>query len=81
MGFFVSATEFRLDLGPIQTPIKWVPEALSPGVKRPRCELNQSPPSRAEIEYYAWSYTSTPLGLHGVVLSSAQVSFAFRVIK
>jgi hypothetical protein len=49
-----------------QTPIQWVPEALFPGVKRPRREVNHSPPTNAEVKKI-WIYTSTPIRLHGVV--------------
>jgi hypothetical protein len=52
-----------------QSPIQWVPGALSLGVKRPGREADQSPPSSAEVKNM-WSYTSTPpICLHGVVLS------------
>jgi hypothetical protein len=34
-------------------------------------EINHSIPSSAEVKN-AWRYTSTPIRLHGVVLSSAQ---------
>jgi hypothetical protein len=56
-------------LGAIQPPIQWVPGALSLGVMRPGREDDHSPPSSAEVKN-AWSYTSTsPIHLHGVVLS------------
>jgi len=51
---FPFATASRLTLGPTQTPKQWVPGALSPGVKRPKREVDHSPPSRA------WGCTSTP---------------------
>jgi hypothetical protein len=42
---------------------------ISLGVKRPRREADHSPPSSAEVKN-AWSYTSTtPINLHGKVLS------------
>jgi hypothetical protein len=44
-------------LGPIQSPIQWVTEALSLGVKRLGREADHSPPSSAEVNN-AWSYTS-----------------------
>jgi hypothetical protein len=37
-------------LGPTQTPIQWVPGALSLGVKRPGREADHSPPSSAEVK-------------------------------
>jgi hypothetical protein len=43
------STSPRLDLGPNQPPIQWVPEALSPGVKRPGRETYHSPPTSAEV--------------------------------
>jgi hypothetical protein len=51
------------DLGPTQPPIQCVPE-----VKQPGREADHSPPSSSEFKN-AWSYTSTPIRLHGVVLS------------
>jgi hypothetical protein len=41
------------------TPMQWVPGALSPGIKRPGREADQSPPSSAEVKN-EWCYTSTP---------------------
>jgi hypothetical protein len=37
-------------LGPTQSPIQWVTEALSPGLKRQWRETDHSPPSSAEIK-------------------------------
>jgi hypothetical protein len=37
-------------LGPTQPPIKWIPGALFPGVKRPRREADHSLPSSAEVK-------------------------------
>jgi hypothetical protein len=51
-----------------QPPIHWVPGALYPGVKRPGHEANHSPPASAEVNN-TWIYTSTPILLHGAVLS------------
>jgi len=59
----------RTALGSTQSPIQWVPAALSPEVKRSVREADHSPPANAEVKN-AWSYTSThPRRLHGVVLS------------
>jgi hypothetical protein len=44
---------------PPQPSIKWVPRALTLGVKWPGREADHSPPSSAEVKN-AWSYTSTP---------------------
>jgi hypothetical protein len=42
-----------------QPPLQWVPGALSPGVKRPGLEVDNSPPTSAEVKKM-WIYTSTP---------------------
>jgi hypothetical protein len=68
LGIFIFATASGPGLGPTQPSIQWVPEALSPEVKRPGCETDHSPPSSAEVKN-AWSYTSTQ---HGVVLGKVQ---------
>jgi hypothetical protein len=55
--------------GPTQSPVQWVPRALSPRVKRPGGEADHSPVSSAEVQD-ARNYTSTPpTRLHGLVLS------------
>jgi hypothetical protein len=57
----------RMALGPTQSPIHWVPGALSLGVKRPGREADHSSPSSAEVKN-AWTYTPTlTIRLHGVV--------------
>jgi hypothetical protein len=60
LGIFLFTTVSRQALGPTQSPIQWVPGALSLLVKRPVRETGHSPPSSAEVKN-AWSYTSTPL--------------------
>jgi hypothetical protein len=65
--FFTTASTTALE--PTQPPIQWVPEALSLGVKRPGREADHSPPSSAEVKN-VWRYTSTsPIRVHGAVLS------------
>jgi hypothetical protein len=50
------------------SPVQWVPEALSPGVKRPGREADHATPTSADVKL--WLYTSTPPYIfHGVVLS------------
>jgi hypothetical protein len=44
------STAPRPTLGPNQPPIQWVPGALSPGVKRPRREIDHSPQSRVGVK-------------------------------
>jgi hypothetical protein len=69
LGIFHFAIQSRTALGPTQPPIQWVPAVLSPGVKRPGCEADHSPPSSVEVKN-AWSYTSiSPIRFHGMVLS------------
>jgi hypothetical protein len=58
-GFFLFTTASLSVLGPTQSPIQWVPDAVSLGVKRPGHEADSSPPSGAKFKN-AWSYTSTP---------------------
>jgi hypothetical protein len=45
-------------LGPTQSPIQWVPGALSPGVKLPERKADHPPPTSAEVKKM-WIYTST----------------------
>jgi hypothetical protein len=40
---------FRLALKPNHSRIKWIPRALSPGIKLPECEAHHSLPSSIEI--------------------------------
>jgi hypothetical protein len=66
--FFLFAAASRPALGPTQPPIRRVPGALTPAVKRPGREVEHSPPSSAEVKN-AWSYTSTPKKRHGVMFN------------
>jgi hypothetical protein len=51
------------------TSYQWVQHALSPGVKRPVREADNSPPSSAEVKK-AWAYTiDPPFRLHGVAIN------------
>jgi hypothetical protein len=50
LGIFLFSTMSRLSLGPTQSPIQWVLEALSPGIKQLGCEADHSPPSSAEVK-------------------------------
>jgi hypothetical protein len=47
---FLFSTESRPVLGPTQSPIQWVLEAVSPRVKRPRREAGAIPPTSAEVK-------------------------------
>jgi hypothetical protein len=68
LGIFLFTTMSRLALGLTQPPIQWVSGEISLGVKRPGREADHSPPSSAEVRN-AWSYTSTPVHLKGMVFS------------
>jgi hypothetical protein len=69
LGIFLLTTVSRTALGPTQSPIQWVPGTLYLGVKRPGREADHSSQFSAEVKN-AWNYTSTsPIRLHGVVLS------------
>jgi hypothetical protein len=48
LGIFLFTTSSRTALGPTESPIQWVTEALSLGVKRPGRETDHSPLSSAE---------------------------------
>jgi len=56
---FLFATASRPVLGPIQPPIQWSLRAISPEVRQPGREADNSPPFCAEVKN-EWSYTSTP---------------------
>jgi hypothetical protein len=55
---FVLCLASRPDMGPTQSPIQWVQEALSPGLQRPERETDHLPPSSVETNK-TWIYTST----------------------
>jgi hypothetical protein len=56
---FLLSTAFRAAPEPTQPPIQRASSALSPGVKGPGLEANQSPPTSAELKN-ACIYTATP---------------------
>jgi hypothetical protein len=66
--FYYFATASRPALGPNQPPIKWLPGALSPAVKRPSSECHHSSLCTAELKK-AWSNTATPYYFFMVKLS------------
>jgi hypothetical protein len=65
---FFFSTASRPTLGPTQSPIQWVPGALSPGVKQWGHEANHSPPSSAEVKKDG-AIPPLPLCLHDIVLT------------
>jgi hypothetical protein len=78
--FFIFATAFRSALRPSVSPIQWVRGGglFPPGVKLPGREAGHSPPSSANVKN-AWSCSSTPQRVHGVVLSYERDSFTFTL--
>jgi len=50
LGIFLYTTASRTALWPNQSPIQWVPEALSLEVKRLGREADISPPSSAKVK-------------------------------
>jgi hypothetical protein len=50
----------RLALRSTQPRVRWVPGALSPGVKRPGREVDHSPPTSAEIKKNVDLYIHSP---------------------
>jgi hypothetical protein len=50
LGIFLFTAVSRTTLGPTQSPIQWVPGALSLGVQRPGREADHSPPPSAEAK-------------------------------
>jgi hypothetical protein len=69
LGIFLFPNASRTALRPAQSPIQWVPGALSLGVKRPGREADHSPPFSAEVKEWVELYLHSPIRLHGVVLS------------
>jgi hypothetical protein len=67
-GIFFFTTIFRLAVGPTQSLIQWVTGAFFLGVKWLGHYGDDSSPSVAEIKN-KWRYTSTSIGLRGVVLN------------
>jgi hypothetical protein len=68
-GNFLFTTVSRIALEPTQPPIQWLPGALSLRVKRPGCEADHSPPSRAEVKGWVELYLHALIRLCSVVLS------------
>jgi hypothetical protein len=76
---FLFTTVTKLAQGPTRPPIQWVPGVLPLGVKWPGHEADHLPPSNAKVKN-VWSFTSTsPICLHGMVLSQEKHrdNFAF----
>jgi hypothetical protein len=51
----------RVQNGPTQPPVQWVPGALSLGVKRSGREAHHSPPSSAEVKEWVELYLHSPI--------------------
>jgi hypothetical protein len=61
--------------GSTQPPIQWVPGALSPGVKRPGREADQSLKARVEVKEM-WIYASSPTYAFCCFILRTRVNFA-----
>jgi hypothetical protein len=59
VGSGIFSTSSRPALVSTQSPIQWVPEALSLKVKRQGREVDHSPPTSAEVKKM-WIHTFTP---------------------
>jgi len=69
-GIFIFTTVFRTTLGPTETPLHLVLEAIiTLGVKRLGREADHSPPSSAEVKNTSNCTFIHPIRLHGVVLN------------
>jgi hypothetical protein len=60
LGIFLFTTASKTALGPTQSPIQWLPGALSLGVKRVGCEADHSLPSSAEVKEWVELYLHSP---------------------
>jgi hypothetical protein len=81
MGFFVFTVAFRLCLEPTQSPMQWIPGALTPLVKQPGHDTDHSPPSSTKVQKL-WNYTSTlVINLHDVVLKSKEIHLYSMVLR
>jgi hypothetical protein len=78
--FLLSPPASRTALGPTQSPIHWVPGALSLGIKQPGREANHSPPSSSEVKECVELYLHSPIRLYGAVLSKAQGQLRLYVL-
>jgi hypothetical protein len=65
---FLCTTASRPALGPTQSPIQWVPEAVSSGLKPPGRKAGYLPPSSAEVKN-GGAIPPVPIRLHGMVLN------------
>jgi hypothetical protein len=67
IGFFFLVSASRPALGPTQPLVQWVPEVLSPGVKRGRGVMLTTHPHLVPRLNMSWSHTSSPpMRLSGV---------------
>jgi len=68
-GIFLSTTASRTVLEPTQSPIKWVPVAVTLGVKRLQHEADRSPLTTTEVQECVKLYLHSAIRLHDVVVS------------
>jgi hypothetical protein len=61
LGIFLFTTASKTALWPTQPLTRWVPGALSLGVKRPRREADHTPPSKAAVKECLELYLHSPI--------------------
>jgi hypothetical protein len=67
-GIFFYYTASKQALGPTQTPIQWIRETITPGIKQPGREADQSPPSSAQVKN-GGAIPALPRTSRGIVLN------------
>jgi hypothetical protein len=77
---FLFTTASRTALGPTQPPIKWVPGALSLGVKRSGREADHSPPSSAEVKERVELYLHPPYAFMAWYFVKHRYNYTFTFI-
>jgi hypothetical protein len=74
---FSSSLCVQTGSGPTQPPVQWVPEVLSPGIKRDQGVTLTTHPHLVPSSWMSWRYTSSPLCVTTGVLWD---SFAYQYI-
>jgi hypothetical protein len=81
LGIFLFTTASRLAMVPTQTPIQWVPGALSLGVKRPGREADHSPPSSAEVKECVEDNSTLPIWRSAQLMHRDNFTFTFTLFS
>jgi len=67
--FFLFTTAWRPTLRSTQPLIRWIPGALSPGIKLMGCEADHSPQSSAKLKESVELHLHPAIRFRGVVLN------------